>query len=92
MRVPDPPWAAGAESGGPRQSDLGPGGCRPPPADPILSGIIDSYGLVNLLAEVEHKTGLEAEWHMAIPDGDTTDSPLFISINGLSRALVKGNA
>lgn len=57
--------------------------------DLYARGIIDSYGLVELLAEVEHKTGLEAQWHMAIPDGAATDSPMIISINGLSGALVK---
>lgn len=60
--------------------------------DLYATGIIDSYGLVDLLSELEHKTGLEAEWHMAVPDGATADSPLVISVNGLSRALVKGKA
>jgi acyl carrier protein len=60
--------------------------------DLYASGILDSYGLVDLLSEVEQKTGLEAEWHMAIPDGASTDSPLVISVNGLSRALVKNKA
>lgn len=59
--------------------------------DLYASGTIDSFGLVELLVELEDRTGLEAELHMAILKNDVTDdaSPLALSINQLSQALVQ---
>ena len=56
--------------------------------DLYASGVIDSYGLVDLLVELEHQTGLGAEWQMALPDGDGT-TPLVLSINRLSQTLIQ---
>lgn len=62
--------------------------------DLYASGIIDSYGLVDLLSELESRTGAVIEFQaITAEDGaGNVENGLSISIRLLGRALTNGGA